>query len=413
MPSSATVLLEGFAEALATIRARPLRALLSGLAMAAAVATTAIVQTSLDGLARSARQASARAFGSDAFVIAKVAPGNLSRRELARKLERNSAITRSDVRFLDAVADDRVIYAATTQRSADVSAGGRKLEGATIVGTQAALFEIRDVGIARGRAITRTEDVNGAQVVVVGHAIVDALFPARDPLGATVRVGNRAFQIVGIQELQGTSGGASLDRNVWMPLIAFERIFGAPQSLQVFARAADVQQTGAAEDHARTSMRARRHLGPGAADTFDVIAPEASRTFVASVTQRLGAAGPPISFMALLAAIVVVTNTTLVSVTQRTRDIGIRRALGARRRSIVIETLSESSLIALFGGVAGVLAAAALLSVASRAASIPLVLEWPTMAGSLVAAGLSGVVAGWYPARRAARLDVVTALRQE
>jgi len=404
---------EGLAEAWATIRARPLRALLAALAMSAAVATTAIVQTALNGLARSAREASARAFGSDAFVIAKFASGNLSRRELALRIERNPNITRSDVRFLESVARDRLLYAATTQRSADVSAGGRTFENATLNGTQAALFEIRDVGIERGRPFTREEETSGSPVIVVGRGIVDMLFPAADALGATVRIGNRGYRIVGIQRAEGTAGGASLDRYVWMPIVAFERTFGTPASVQVFAKATDVRQTGAAEDHARTSMRARRHLGPGAPDTFDFITPDAARTFVSAIAERIGAAGPPISLMALLAAIVVVTNTTLVSVTQRTREIGIRRAIGAGRASILVETLAESGLIAVAGGAAGVIAAAGVLSTASRVVGVPLALEWPTALGSFVAAGLSGLLAGWYPARRATSLDIVTALRQE
>ena len=117
-----SLLAAGVSEAIATIRQRPLRALLAATAMAAAVATTAIVQTTLDGLARAARDASARAFGSDSFVIAKVAAGNVSRRELAQRLERNPDISRADVRFLEAVATDRVLYAAVAPRSADVVA---------------------------------------------------------------------------------------------------------------------------------------------------------------------------------------------------------------------------------------------------------------------------------------------------
>jgi putative ABC transport system permease protein len=412
-PLSASVFVEALSEALATIRSRPLRALLAGLAMSAAVATTAIVQTALNGLARSAREASARAFGSDSFVIAKYAAGNLSRRELAVRIERNPDITRSDVRFVDSVAGGRLQYAATTQRPADVSAGGRTFESANVNGTQAALIDIRDVGIERGRFFTRAEEISGAQVIVAGRAIVDELFPATDPLGEMVRIGNRGFRIIGVLALQGTSGGVSLDRYAWMPLIAFERTFGAAPSLQVFAKATDVSQTGAAEDHARTSMRARRHLAPGAPDTFDFITPEASRSFVTAITERLGAAGPPISLMALLAAIVVVTNTTLVSVTQRTREIGIRRAIGAGRASILLETLAESSVIAIGGGLAGLIAAFLLLAGAGGSAGIPLELEWTTAIGSLVAAGLSGIAAGWYPARRAATINVINALRQE
>lgn len=407
------VLLASVAEALATLRGNPLRTSLAAVAMATAVATTAIVQTSLNGLARSAREASARAFGSDSFVITKYATSGLSRRELAVKIERNPNITASDARFLDRYARGRVLYAATVQRVGDVTAGGRTFENATVNGTQAALFEIRDVGLASGRPFTADEDARGSSVVVAGYGVADALFPGVDPLGQTVRIAGRSFRIVGVQAQQGTAGGVTLDRYMWMPLGAFERAFGAPASLQVFARAADVSQTVAAEDHARISMRARRHLAPSSPDTFDIISPEAARSFVAAITQRLGAAGPPISLMALIAAMIVIANTALVSVTQRTREIGIRRAIGASRRHVRLETLAESCLVAIVGGAAGLVAAAGALAFASRLLRVPLVLDWPTSLGSLGAAALTGAIAGWYPAHRAGALDVITALRKE
>jgi putative ABC transport system permease protein len=407
----ATALFEGLLQALATIRSHPLRASLAAIAMAAAVATTAVVQTGLNGLARSAREAGARAFGSDTFTVSRVAAGNLSRRELAERLERNPNITRSDVRFLERVADERVLYAATAQRQGDVSAGGRTFQNATISGTQSTLFDIRDVGLDRGRAFTSAEDVQASQVVVVGHAVAEALFPTTDALDRTVRIAGRGFRIVGVQTEQGSTGGVTLDRYVWMPIAAYERVFGAPPTLQVLAKPMDAEQAG--EDHARISMRARRQLRPDAADTFDIITPEASRNFVAAITQRLGAAGPPISLMALVAAIVVVANTTLVSVTQRTREIGIRRAVGAARANVLVETLAESSVIAAGGGAIGLAVAALVLWLASRATGTPLPLEWPTALASLAAAAASGVVAGWYPARRAASLDVINALRQD
>jgi putative ABC transport system permease protein len=400
-------------EAIATISAHPLRASLAALAMAAAVATTAVVQTGLNGLARSAREASARAFGSGTFVVAQVAAGDLSRRELEERIERNPVLTRADGRFLERMADGRVLYAASAQRQADVGAAGRRFENAAINGAQATLFEIRDVGIDRGRALTRDDEVAGAQVVVVGAGVAGALFPAADPLGRTVRIAGRGFRIVGALAPQGAGGGVSLDRYVWMPIGAFERVFGAAATLQIFSKATDVSETDEAEDHARISMRARRHLGPAAPDNFDIITPEASRSFVAAITERLGAAAPPISFMALVAAIVVVANTTLVSVTERTREIGIRRAVGAARRNVLAETLAEAIVVALVGGAIGLAGAAALIAIAAGPLGLDLSLDWLTALGSGAAAGVSGIVAGWYPARRAAALDVINALRQE
>jgi putative ABC transport system permease protein len=226
-------------------------------------------------------------------------------------------------------------------------------------------------------------------------------------------VGGRRFEIVGVQSRLGTAAGASLDRQVFVPLAAYERAFGAPDTLQVFARARDARRTTAAEDRTRTTMRARRRLPPGVADTFDILSPTAARGFVASLTERVSAAAAPLSAMALLASIVVVTNTTLVSVTQRTREIGVRRALGATRRQIVREVLLESALVAMVGGGAGLLAVFALASAVRAAATVPLALTAATALWSFGSAALAGVLAGLYPARRASRIDIIAAVRAE
>jgi putative ABC transport system permease protein len=404
---------EGMREAATSLARNPLRASLSSLAMAVAVATTVLVQTGLDGLARSAAEESARAFGSNSFVITRLAAGSLSRRELADKQARNPAITRSDVRFLDHVANRRVVYAATAQRTADVTIGGRHFENATINGTQFTLPSVRDVGLGTGRFITRAEDLSGAQVCVLGAEVVSALFPGSDPIGQTVRLGLRGFRVVGVQATQGSAGGQSLDRYVWIPLLAFERTFGAPASLQVFAAADGDTSTALAEEHARVSMRARRHLGPGAADSFDIVTPEASRTFVERITTQVSAAGPPIAAVALLAAIIVVANTTLVSVTERTREIGVRRAVGATRLSILVETLAESCLVAVIGGGVGLGAAVGIARAVGSVSGLALGVESSVAVASLAAAGASGVIAGWYPARRAAGITIIDAMRQE
>lgn len=238
--------------------ANPLRSGLGALAIAVAVGTVAVVVTGLDGFARYAERASARAFGSDTFEVTRVATSEVSRTELADRIARNQPITRSDVRFLERFASGQVIYAPVAQTRADVTAGGRRFENASVNGTAAALFDIRDLGIERGRFIRRDEEDRAAQVAVIGMDVADALFPGLDPIGRVVRVGGRGFEVIGTQARQGSSGGVSLDRYVWLPLQAFERVFGAPASLDVFARAAGDDRTAAAEDRARATMRADR-----------------------------------------------------------------------------------------------------------------------------------------------------------
>jgi putative ABC transport system permease protein len=401
------------AEVLAQVASHPLRSGLAALATAIAVATVALVLTGIAGVARYARAEGAKAFGSDSFVLTRVVPGSLNRRELADKLARNPEITDGDARFLVRWSTGLVLYAPTAQQPADISAGGLKFENAIVNGTASTLFDIRVVELEQGRFIGAGEDERSASVVVIGWDVANTLFPRSTALGRTIRIARRGFRVIGVQARQGTTGGLSLDRYVWMPLGAYERAFGAPGSLQIFAKAAPGTTTAAAEDHARTTMRARRHLAPGSADDFDLLTPEAARTFVFTLSERVGAAGPPLFFMALLAAVLVVTNTALVSVTARTREIGILRAVGATRQRIVGEVLTEALLIGLAGGLAGLAGAAIVLHFAQGPIGLSLPLTWTTIGWSLGAALVSGLAAGWYPARVAARVEIIDALHAE
>jgi putative ABC transport system permease protein len=405
---------EAIGQAARTAVAHPLRSGLGALAMAVGVATVATVITALDGLSDFARTTTARAFGADTFVLARIAsPGSIGRRELEEKLARNPNLRRSDLRFLEEWAGEDVFYAGSARREGDVTAGSRTFENAAITGTSAALADIRELAVEGGRFLSREDETRAAPVVVIGRDVADALFPGLDPVGRTLRVAGRAFEVVGVQRRLGTAAGASQDRYVWMPLTTWERLYGAPERMQVFARARDTARTIEAEDRTRATMRARRRLQPGVADTFDILSPRAARGFVASLTQRVSAAAFPLSAMALLASIVVVTNTTLVSVTQRTREIGVRRALGATRRQIVREVLLESTLIALVGGTAGILLVVGASSALRAGTAVPLSLSPATALWSFGSATLAGVLSGFYPAQRASRIDIVAAVREE
>ena len=405
---------DAVAEAVRATHANPLRTSLAALATAAAVATMVVVITGLDGIASYARDTGARTFGSDTFVITQVVPGQLSRRELAERLARNPAIRPADQRFLERVAGDDVVYAPTAQRTGDIAAGNLTFEGAALNGTSHALPDIRVIEIEAGRFFTQSETTRAAPVVVIGADIAATLFPGSPALGRPVRIAGRRFDVVGVVNRQGTAGGVTLDRYAYMPLGAWERAFGPAASLQIFARPpSGVGGTSRAEDRAHISMRARRQLHPGDADTFDILTPEAARTFVLALAGRIGVVALPISIMALITAIVVVTNTVLVSVTQRMRDIGIRRALGAKRARIVGEVLAESLVTACLGGAAGVIIALAALTAATRLTGLALEPAWTTLAWALGAATATGLIAGYYPARQASRLDVISALRLE
>ena len=406
------IVVEVLRQASGTLRAYALRSVLAAIAIAAAVATIVIVVTALDGVRLYTERTTARTFGADAFVVAQVAaPGRVSRRELQLQLERNPPLQRADLTFLDRHRGDVAIYSPSAQRRAEVSAGSLSIDDAIVTGASEAIVSIRQIDLEHGRFFDEREDASGAAVAVIGADVDAALFPGSDP--DWIRVAGRRFTVIGVQQRVGSTGVGSVDKYVWIPLRAFERAFGAPRSYQIFARGADGVTPAAAEDRARISMRARRALPPGTPDNFDVLTPDAARSFIANLSQRIGVAAGPISLMALVAAIIVVTNTVLVSVTQRTREIGVRRAVGAPRARIVQEVVTESVLLSLIGGATGAVAAWMLLTVVASATGLPLEVKAATVGWALAAAAASGLAAAWYPARRATALDVVGALRAE
>lgn len=405
---------ESFAQAFAVVREYRLRSALGALAMAAAVTALAGISTGLEVLESFAARATARSIGSDVFTVSKVGTrGTLGRRELARKLERNVAISRADARFLDAHAEDLVVYAPSAQKIVDVTSVEGKIESSPVTGTTASIMKIQEMALAQGRFFSEDESQRGDTVAVIGDEVSRNCFPSGRALGRTIRIAGRAFKVVGVQEALGQLGGQSQDRYIWVPLGGFERAFGPAASLQMFAKSLTPGETVHAEDRARSSLRAKRNLYPGQADTFDVVTPDAARNFVASLSRSLSAASLPISLASLLAAFVVVTNTTLVSVAQRTREIGIRRAIGARRVNISSEVLAESLIVSLIGAAAGLLFVAALAAAASAVLGLPLALAPATLVRSLVMATGAGLLSGALPAVRAARADVLTSLRAD
>ncbi|MEZ5421154.1 MAG: ABC transporter permease [Vicinamibacterales bacterium] len=291
-----------------------------------------------------------------------------------------------------------------------MSAGGRTYENGAVTGTWSTLAGLRDLAIVRGRFFRPDEDRSGALVAVIGADVGDVLYLA-GRARQSVRVAGKRFEVIGLQDRLGNFAGP-LDR-------CLDSAVGLRTRLRRSLQPADLRRTRGdrpevdGEDRARISLRAIRGLGPGTGDTFDLLTPDAARGFVLSLSQRIGAAAGPISAMALLAAIVVVTNTVLVSVTTRTREIGVRRALGASRTQIMEEVLAEAVVVAVAGGAVGVAVASALVRLLASTLGVPIGVSPTTLVVAITAAGLSGILAGWYPARRATRLDVITALRTE
>jgi putative ABC transport system permease protein len=400
--------------AIDTLWAHKLRSALTVFGIVVGIAAVVLVGAALEALSAFAVATTAQAFGTNTFLISQVASvGGLTRKQLSEKLRKNPEIYRWEAEALAGRVGEDAQIAPTLQSLADVKAGNKTFLAASIVGATANIQVIRDVRLSRGRFFAEEESRRALGVAVIGQDVADELFPALDPIGKQFRLEGRPFKVIGIQEKQGASFGTSLDRNVWIPLPAFEKIWGSRRSVTIFAQPRSGRGFTEVREETQIALRAMRRLRPNAGDNFDILIPEAGRDFLSQLTSMIGLAIVPISSVALLVAGIVVMNMMLVSVTERTREIGVRKSLGARNRDILAQILFESALLTIVGGCLGLLisflGAFGLTGIFGTRVGLPLTY----VALSLCLSGAIGIGAGLYPAWLASRMPPVEALRSE
>ncbi len=399
-----------------SIRAHKLRSALTLLGIIIGVASVVLVGAAIDGLGVYAEQSTAKAFGTDSYLVAQIAQvGRSTPSERAAKLRRNKRIRAEDVEYLRETTGEQILYSPYRVRVEDAKRNALTFEGAAVLGVAAALAEIRDVAIDQGRFFTEQEERTRQNVCVIGVEVAQTLFPDASPLDQFIKVRGLEFRVVGLQEKLGSAGGQSQDNQIYVPAASFTRIFGPESSMAVFGkpRPGSGLNLEAGLDVTRTALRSRFATRPGQEDNFDTLTPDAIRGFVDQILGLIKAVVIPVTMISLVVGGVVIMNIMLVSVTERTREIGIRKALGARRDDIMLQFLVESVLLAALGGALGLGlgALAALLLSAVLAVKLPVTLTYVLLA--LFVSTMTGVVSGWYPASRAARMDPIVALRAE
>ncbi len=402
--------------AIDSIRAHKLRSFLTLLGMIIGVASVILVGASIDGLGSFTESVTAKAFGSDSYLIAQIASlGRLSARELADKQRRNKRIRPEDVTYLRQTTGDNVIYSPYQNRTDDVKGDNQLYEGAAIYGVSYTLPQIRDIPVTEGRFFNETEEEHDAHVAVIGDDIRNALFPDQSVIGKIIRVGGQEFSVIGLLERQGSSFGNNLDNPVYIPTSTYSEIYGSQRGMAVFGKA--TPGTGLSMDQAmdetRAALRTHFHTRLGQPDNFDTLTPDSIRSFVGQILGVIAAVVVPVTGISLVVGGIVVMNIMLVSVTERTREIGIRKSLGARQSDIMLQFLTESVMLSLFGGCFGVALGALVAFIASKIAGLTLVVTWPYVLISVFVSSAVGIISGWYPARRAALLDPVVALRAD
>jgi len=307
-----------------------------------------------------------------------------------------------------------MLGASTFNPSGHVKYGEQSISDSWIRGMTPDMAPILDLDLTSGRMLNENDINNRSNVAVIGTDVVDNLFPGTDPLDKEIRVEGQIYRVIGIGKKQGTTLGQSRDNYVAIPITAYLKQFGAHTSIRISGKANGVgTQLDAAIDEARAILRARRHDLPGRPDSF---AAETNASFLSLWSNLSGTffiAMIAIAAISLIVGGIVIMNIMLVSVTERTREIGIRKAMGARRHDVLMQFLIESGTMAFVGGLLGVLFGIAFAKGITAIIGMPSAIKlWAVGAGLLVSASV-GLFFGVYPARRAARLDPIAALRFE
>jgi putative ABC transport system permease protein len=402
--------------AAAAIWAHKLRSALTLLGMIIGVAAVVVVVSLIQGFNAYIDEKIAN-IGAKSYTVGRFSMDDFKDTDsIAAAQRRNKDLTLEDFEFLKGrlTLTDKFAAGARPQR-AQIKRGNELLEEVAIDGKQPLMGEIEKVDVADGRYFTDIENNEAARVVFIGSDVAEKLFPAGDAVGGEVFINGLPYRVVGVRTAKGTIFGMPQDTFVTVPLLTYRRNFGALKnwrSVYFQGTAKDDQHFEDAVDEARQWMRVRRGLEKNEKDNFGIFTPDSITGLRDRLFGTIFIVAIAVPFIALVVGGIVVMNIMLVSVTERTKEIGIRKALGARRADILKQFLVEAVALSAVGGATGVLIAWGLGRIVS-AMLIPTYLSLGAVALAVSVSGGIGVLAGIFPAWKAARLDPIEALRAD
>jgi putative ABC transport system permease protein len=397
--------------ALSSIWANKLRSMLTLLGNIVAVSSIIAVVALIQGVNGAVSDAIVSDLGADSFTIQRV--GIIRNEDERDRARNNPRITLDDARAVRRFGATVGAVMAQAQQNGRVAYRTEELESITIQGVTEAYLEFSTFDAERGRMISPVEVSRGRPVALVGWQVADRLFGTQDPLDKVIKVAGVPFRVVGVSAKKGAFFGNSLDEFVVIPLTRYQKLFGSRQSLALMVKPRDPTLVALAKDEARTALRVARHLDPGDVDNFGIVASDSVLGIFQQATAGIAVVLVGVVGLSLLVGGIVIMNIMLMVVSERTREIGLRKALGAKRRDILSQVLTESITLSVSGGVVGVILGALFAKGLAAVTPLPAAIEpWSIVLGVAVTA-VVGLFFGWYPAQRAAALAPIEALRRE
>lgn len=409
---------ESFSLAWDSVRANRTRSVLTILGVTVGVAVVVIVAALLQG-AQTFVVNSVVTFAPDVLRIEKASFQDFGAdgQAFAEAQAKRPDLFVEDLEYLAEQLGGEIELGAQGDAALPVRRLGKTLVGVSIQGVTPNITDLSDLKIAYGRSLTSTDDTFRRNVCIIGQDLVDELFPTTGAIGNDIQIGQVRYQVVGVAEARGSLFGSSRDGFVQIPLGTFTRVFGArSRSLAILAKAKDTEKMtlDEVEERMRVAIRIRRKtIGTDKEDDFSVVTAKSIQAFSANLTGIVGTIVFPLTAIALFVGGIVVMNMMLASVTERTREIGIRMAVGARRRDILIQVLIETTTLTVIGGIWGIIAAGGIVWVLAWATQLPLTLPLWAVAAAIGVSCAVGIIFGVVPARQAAALDPIEALRSE
>ena len=393
------------------LRAHKLRSFLTLLGVILAVTTLVVVMSVISGLNLYVADRVAN-LGANVFIVDRF--GIITSQDQWVKAQKRPLLTLEEFERLRDNMKLATAVAAEEDHNLAVKSGDQIMENVMMMGVTPNFADVRNLSVAQGRFITLADEDHRTEVVFIGPDLVKKFFPNVDPIGKTVRVQTHTYEVIGVAEPLGSAFGQSQDNYMIMPLSTWRKGWHSNNDwVAIFVQAPSAELIEASKDEARMLMRAWRHLKNDAPDNFAILGSDSIMELWHQLTGNLAFVAMALVSVFLVVGGIVIMNIMLASVTERTREIGLRRSLGARKQHILLQFLTESAVLAATGGVIGLVSAYAVVFLVKAIFSFPM--ETPLIAVllSLCLSTAVGLFFGIFPAMRAAKLDPIEALRSE